>query len=249
MNHVPWITSSWLHVFAIAAMACVPARWWLAPAWQTSVPEGSPILIRVAMSPEPPVEPPPMAVDIAPLSQPVELEPRPALLERPLSDSPRAVPPQALQPEEAPVSPAAPSLVERPRAEPPPDQPPPMPVRRQAATMVEVETPLEVAIQLGGQPDRLPTKLPTNPEPIYPADALAARIEGRVLLRATIEKSGRVGEVSIERSSGHASLDRAALDAVRRWRFTPAERRGAAIVHEVIVPVRFTIRDAPTEAR
>jgi protein TonB len=95
----------------------------------------------------------------------------------------------------------------------------------------------------GGGVDSIPQKAPYNLPPAYPTDALLAGIEGRVLLRASIDSNGRVDDLAIERSSGWPSLDDAALTAVRRWRFLPARRRGIAVAFEVVVPVRFSIRD------
>jgi len=80
-----------------------------------------------------------------------------------------------------------------------------------------------------------------NPAPHYPAGALVARQSGRTLLRVTLAADGSVSEVKVHRSSGVASLDEAALAAVRRWRFEPALSSGAA--RELIVPVRFVIED------
>ena len=80
-----------------------------------------------------------------------------------------------------------------------------------------------------------------SPEPEYPADALAARIVGRVVLKVTIDREGHVAQASIHRSSGASSLDAAALAAVRRWQFEPVRRAGIAVATEVAIPVRFRI--------
>jgi protein TonB len=53
---------------------------------------------------------------------------------------------------------------------------------------------------------------------------------------------GRVGEVMIERSAGHPDLDRAAADAVRRWRFEPARRGTEAVPMWLELPVEFRLR-------
>jgi len=79
-----------------------------------------------------------------------------------------------------------------------------------------------------------------NPAPAYPPDALAARQTGRVILRVEVAADGRVLQASVHRSSGVASLDAAALTAVRGWRFTPASRADAPS-REVAVPVNFVL--------
>ena len=94
---------------------------------------------------------------------------------------------------------------------------------------------------VGGQVDSLPLKGPYNLPPDYPIDALLARVQGRVVLRAEVGSDGLVEALAVRRSSGWHSLDEAALQAVRRWRFVPARRGGIAVACEVLVPVRFSI--------
>jgi protein TonB len=62
-----------------------------------------------------------------------------------------------------------------------------------------------------------------NPAPVYPRQAMLARQTGRVLLRVELARDGSVITASVYRSSGVSSLDQAALEAVRQWRFTPAK--------------------------
>lgn len=94
----------------------------------------------------------------------------------------------------------------------------------------------------GARFDHLPRKLATNPAPPYPADAYAQGLEGRVQLLVQIDARGRVQALEIAKSSGVASLDAAAVKAVRKWRFVPAERAGQPVAASVKVPVRFSIR-------
>lgn len=78
-----------------------------------------------------------------------------------------------------------------------------------------------------------------NPRPAYPPDALAQRWEGVVLLRVDIAADGSPATLAVQASSGHASLDAAALAAVRVWEFEPARMGGQAVATTVEVPVRF----------
>ena len=50
----------------------------------------------------------------------------------------------------------------------------------------------------------------------YPPDALRQRLQGTVMVSITIDPRGRIEDVAIKRSSGHAVLDRSALLAVRQ---------------------------------
>jgi len=151
---------------------------------------------------------------------------------------------------------AAPLMRKQALAERKPDAPPttvtspprrkqslPPPVRSQPiAVVTRTPSPFRSTAPPGASVDQLPRQYLNNPAPFYPRDALAAGVEGRVMLRITIESTGTVGAVQVSTSSGWESLDGAALAAVRAWRFEPARRSGEAVAYEVIVPVRFAIR-------
>jgi len=79
--------------------------------------------------------------------------------------------------------------------------------------------------------------------PVYPESARRAGIQGTTLLRIYIERDGRVGDVSVQRSAGHQALDEAAADAVRRWRFEPALNSTGPVSIWALVPVEFRIGD------
>jgi protein TonB len=83
-----------------------------------------------------------------------------------------------------------------------------------------------------------------SPEPEYPADALAAGLTGRVVVRVVIGEDGRVVRAAIQRSSGVPSLDASALSAVRQWRFEPIRQGGVAVVAAVPIPVVFRIESS-----
>jgi protein TonB len=77
--------------------------------------------------------------------------------------------------------------------------------------------------------------------PAYPDAARRMGIEGTALLKIRILEDGAVGEVHITRSAGHSSLDEAAVEAVRRWRFEPARRDGRPIQVWASLPIRFRL--------
>lgn len=89
----------------------------------------------------------------------------------------------------------------------------------------------------------------SNPLPNYPRLARQNRWEGTVRLRATITAAGEVESVTLERSSGHAVLDRSALDGVQRWRFIPATRAGVPVACEVSIPVAFRLTEQSRAGR
>lgn len=80
-----------------------------------------------------------------------------------------------------------------------------------------------------------------NPPPPYPALSRRLGEQGSVMLRVQIRDDGIPAEVTIHRSSGSPRLDRAALEAVRQWRFT-VRRGGMAVAAPVLVPISFTLQ-------
>jgi protein TonB len=61
-----------------------------------------------------------------------------------------------------------------------------------------------------------------------------------VVLEATIDAQGRVTDVRVLRSV--PLLDQAAIDAVRRWEFSPTHLNGVAIPVVMTVTVNFALR-------
>lgn len=80
-----------------------------------------------------------------------------------------------------------------------------------------------------------------NPRPRYPWISRRRGEQGRVVLEVAVAADGRAKEVRVKRSSGFARLDRAALAAVRAWRFSPALRGGRAVAGRIDVPIAFRL--------
>jgi protein TonB len=76
--------------------------------------------------------------------------------------------------------------------------------------------------------------------PIYPTIAQSARIEGVVVIEATINIQGDVENAKILR--GHPLLNEAALSAVRQWKYVPYKLNGEPIPITITVTVNFTLR-------
>jgi protein TonB len=80
-----------------------------------------------------------------------------------------------------------------------------------------------------------------NPPPAYPPRARRLGLEGEVLIRTRVLPNGETDRLVLERSSGYALLDDAAMEAVRKWRFRPARRGDEQIVSWIEIPVRFRL--------
>jgi protein TonB len=84
-------------------------------------------------------------------------------------------------------------------------------------------------------------RLVSRVEPTYPEIARKARIEGVVILEAIIGKAGNVEDVHLVKSA-NVLLDAAALEAVSRWRYTPATLGGFSVRVYLTVTVEFRLR-------
>jgi protein TonB len=82
-----------------------------------------------------------------------------------------------------------------------------------------------------------------NPKPEYPAIARSRNWQGKVLLRVKVSAQGLAVTASVEQSSGHDMLDESAIEAVKKWRFTPAKRGDTPVESSVIVPIDFKLRN------
>ena len=62
-------------------------------------------------------------------------------------------------------------------------------------------------------------------------------------MRVAVSAEGTPADVAVAASSGHASLDAAAIEAVRKWRFVPAMQGGQPLPSVAEVPIRFRLED------
>jgi protein TonB len=88
---------------------------------------------------------------------------------------------------------------------------------------------------------RAATQDSSNRMPAYPRDAALRMEAGTVRLQLFVDPAGRVVNALITRSSGSASLDRAARDQALTWNFTPARRDGAAVPDIVEIEIEFKL--------
>jgi protein TonB len=79
-------------------------------------------------------------------------------------------------------------------------------------------------------------------EPEYPAAAARTQEEGTVLVRVNVDANGVPTNVDVAHRSGSRDLDRAAVEAVRKWRFNPAIKDGKKVAAVVEVPVEFKLQ-------
>ena len=141
-----------------------------------------------------------------------------------------------------PITPPKELSPPKPTPLPPPPEPPPIVV--DDPSPVDVPAPPPAPPAPPAPQDTLgsvdPSSKSRNP-PTYPPSALRAQIEGTVILVISIDAQGNVIDIDVEKSSRNRDLDRAAVDAARKWRFNPQIENGVAVASRVRVPVDFNL--------
>jgi protein TonB len=216
-------------VLACVVLLHVVALWWLQQGLMRDVP---PLITPVTLlsvsldKPEPVAAPAPQ-----PRPEPTRVPPAPRQASVP--DKP------VLAPSPAPVLSSSPSVS-------PPAAPAPEPLPSPGAS------PSSVVPSVGGRTGTssvgasngvvLPSTSAAylnNPPPVYPRMSERLGEQGVVRLRVLVGTDGLPQQVELETSSGYDRLDRAALDAVKRWRFVPGRRGDTPETMWVRVPIDF----------
>ncbi|MFC3715740.1 energy transducer TonB [Luteimonas soli] len=120
-------------------------------------------------------------------------------------------------------------------------RPPPPPPGPTAPTQPTAPAGPDAVAGQAGALDSPPVPV-SRPSPEYPRAALRRRESGNVLLRVHVGPDGVPQAVDLISGSGSRHLDRAATDAVRKWRFRPAMRDGRPVSGAVQVPISFNPR-------
>ena len=76
-------------------------------------------------------------------------------------------------------------------------------------------------------------------QPIYPALARDARIQGTVVMDSVIDANGNVTQLKLV--SGHPLLVTAAFNAVQQWKYEPTRLNGVPVAVEMHVTVHFNL--------
>lgn len=162
-----------------------------------------------------------------------------------------------------------PPPVEEEIAPPPPEaekpqEAAPEPQLAEATQQIPLSADLEVALGSGGalagfgeirsltaaeavQEDTFDVAdLEKRPEPVsqvaptYPEALRKAKVEGVVTLIFILDETGRVEDPRVENSS-RPEFEKPALDAIRKWRFSPGQKDGQAVRTYIRVPLRFRV--------
>ena len=80
-----------------------------------------------------------------------------------------------------------------------------------------------------------------NPAPKYPKRSRQRGEQGTVVLTILIKADGSVGQAQLKQSSGFTRLDKAALKAIKRWRYQAAEQNGTTIDYWYVQAMTFSL--------
>jgi protein TonB len=238
---IPLLATTIAHVAIVGAVIAVPLLF-----LTEQLPE-IPDMMAFVAAPPAPSPPPPPPPPLAPAARKAEAKPvTPSALPDPAAAP--SVLPEQIQPE-APVDEGADEAagegveggveggipggvvggvvggLPTPVPPPPPLPTPPAP-RAPVRTGGHIETPALIQ----------------RVEPEYPAFAVSAHIEGLVILEAVVDQEGRVAEVRVLRSAG-GILDKAAMTALKQWRYSPLLLNGMKERFVLTVTLSFQLED------
>ncbi|WP_143890193.1 energy transducer TonB, partial [Tepidimonas alkaliphilus] len=158
------------------------------------------------------------------------------------------VTPTAAEPSQAAEPTPAPTPVAEALRDPAPTSPPAPSAPGPSAAAAPVAAPAAPAVAAAPPAPPPKIELPSasaaylnNPPPAYPALSRRLGEQGRVVLRVRIEPDGTASAAEIRTSSGYERLDKAALEAVLRWRYVPGKRDGVPEAMWFLVPIQFVL--------
>jgi protein TonB len=192
-------------------------------------------LIAAEPSPQPPSPQPAPQPAPAPAEQPRVVPPAAVKPVAPPTPRPRPVTPKPIPTKRT----VAPTALTEPAAAPEP-QPAADATPPQSAPMTAAAAPAAASAPFTAA--RYDAAYLNNPAPAYPMRSRRLREEGQVMLRVLVSPGGLPARIELRASSGFDSLDRAAQDAVARWRFVPARQGDNPVEAWVQVPIVFKLQ-------
>ena len=171
------------------------------------------------------------------------LKPAPAVISATILSEPRELPVAEIPPEPEPKH--LPKQHEQPAVAP-------QPVVIESSVMA---VPVTAPTTTIAEPGTLPRIIEISPaiatnaslayesiiQPVYPRESRRRGEQGTVLLRVLVGRNGLPIDIEVAQSSGYRQLDRAARDAVLRWRFRPVQINGVTVEARGLVPIKFDV--------
>ena len=108
------------------------------------------------------------------------------------------------------------------------------------ARLPQVESAIEDPIPVPVEGHVMARKLLHRDEPEYPLVAKVAGVEGVVVLRVLIDKSGAMQEAEV--IQGHPALRNAALESLKSWRWEPIKVDGKTVLASTTIAINYVLR-------
>jgi periplasmic protein TonB len=89
-------------------------------------------------------------------------------------------------------------------------------------------------------------------EPEYSAEARAAKVDGKVLMKAVVDEEGRpteieaLGWIPLREGDQELGLKAKAVEALAKWKFSPGRKDGVPVKVEVKVEMNFRLLNQPS---
>jgi len=91
-----------------------------------------------------------------------------------------------------------------------------------------------------------PPAVVSQVQPAYPAEVGDTRLSGNVVIEFTVDEEGRVQDMRVVTST-HRAFEKAALAALREWRFEPGVRNGRPVKTKIRLPIAFNSEETGLE--
>jgi periplasmic protein TonB len=120
-------------------------------------------------------------------------------------------------------------------------------------TVPEIEVPVDepapnaISAQASNSPpvgETANMKVNRRVDPVYPAGSRRDGEQGTGMFKVLVDEKGRPLDVQVLKSTGFPRLDTAALDAIRKWVFSPAMQNGQGVQSWTRVQVAFQLQNA-----
>jgi protein TonB len=92
-----------------------------------------------------------------------------------------------------------------------------------------------------GASQRVEAKLKRSVKPEFPAEAFDKGLSGLVIVSYTVDVEGKTQDIRVESSDPPEVFDKAAMNAVRRWRYEPATIDGVPAESQMKLTIRFKL--------
>ena len=129
--------------------------------------------------------------------------------------------------------------IDEPLADLPPPPPPPEEEEQEEDVEPEVFVIVEEPPELIGGLEAIQRRIK------YPEVALRAGLEGRVIVQFIVDENGNVMDPFVIRGLG-GGCDEEAIRAIKEAKFKPGRQRGKAVRVRYVIPIKFSLQDAPS---